>query len=115
MSQQLWLWNFFFSLLLCTFTSCLFLMTHFWEIALETTIGGLIHKGQRRQLRPVPTKRGKNPVGPWPLVETVPFSAPSATPFRCHGNAPGELGPGPLFLSCIPPHPPPPPLCPEER
>lgn len=58
-SQLIWLWNCFF--LLSTLTSCLFLMTHFWETAPETTIGGFIHKEQRRQLHPVHTKWGKHP------------------------------------------------------
>ena len=102
MSQLIWLWNCFF--LLSTLTSCLFLMTHFWETAPETTIGGFIHKGQRRQLHPEHTKQGTNPS--WALAShssCALFHPLHHPPSCCHGNAPGELGPGPLFLSCSPP------------
>ena len=106
-SQLIWLWNCFF--LLSTLTSCLFLMTHFWETAPEATIGGFIHKGQRRQLHPEHMKPGTNPswalASHWNCALFHPLHHP---PSRCHGDAPGELGPGPLFLSYTPP---PQPLC----
>lgn len=80
MSPLIWPWNCFF--LLSILTSCLFLMTHFWETAPETIISGFIHKGQRRQLHPAHTKRGKNPI--WALAShcnCALFPPPPLPPF----------------------------------
>lgn len=81
MSQLIWPWNCFF--LLSILTSCLFLMTHFWETAPETTISGFIHKGQRRQLHPAHTKRGKNPS--WALASHCNWALfpPPLLPWQC--------------------------------
>lgn len=96
----------FFFFLLSTLTSCLFLMTHFWETAPGTTISGFIHKGQRRQLHPALAKRGKNPS--WALAShcNCALLPPLLRlPPGCHGYAPGESGPGLLFLPHHPSYP----------
>lgn len=104
LSQLIWPGSCFF--LLSPLTSCLFLMTHFWETAPETTISGFIHKGQRRQLHPAHPKRGKNPsralASPCNGALLPPAPLP---PAGCHGNAP-SVRTGPSISSLHPSSPP---------
>lgn len=101
------------SLPLRTHTSCLFLMTHFWETAPESTICDFIHKGQSRQLHPAHMKQGENPIWVQASHCHLALFPPSLSPpYRCQGNTPRELGPDLLFLSpcfCLPL------LCLDER